>query len=285
MANPIRVLVVSDLHAGSDVGLWPDKGMPMPDGTERPLNSGQKHLLSCWRHLTNVVKNDIRPDIVVVNGDLLDGDQRKSAGTEAVTTILPAQQKAAIKLLEPLTGSAKEVYVTRGTPYHDGLRGMNVELVADQLGAVESAPGWHSWNLLDLEINGVVLNIQHGISASSGLYRATALDREGIWSALAGKDGKVPKADAVVRSHVHSFVAVQHPSKWIVVTPCWQLQTEYMRKNSAYRMLPDIGAVILDVDPSAKKKGEDPINLRKLLYSLPVTKPITSKVGGGDNES
>lgn len=277
MAKPVRVLVVGDLHCGHEVGLWADRDLPMADGRELPLNSGQAHLLKCWRHLQVLAKEEIKPDIIVVNGDLVDGEQRKSAGTEAVTTIITAQVKAAKKLLEPLTSLAKEVYVTRGTPYHDGARGMIVEGVAEGLGAIGETPGWHSWSVLDLEIQGVVVNVQHSISVMSGLYRSTALDREGIWSALAGKERGLPRADAVVRSHVHIFVHVEHPTKHILTVPAWQLQTEYMRKNSAYRMLPDIGAVVLEIDPAAKKNGEDPILVRKILYPLPEVRAWRSK--------
>src|SRR5579885_3594350 len=34
--------------------------------------------------------------------------------------------------------------------------------------------------------------------------------------------------------HVHPGVYVQHPTKHILITPCWQLQTRYMRRLSAY---------------------------------------------------
>jgi len=277
MGKVVRVLVVADLHSGHEGGLWPDKDLPMPDGRELPLNVGQKHLLACWRHIYQTAKEEIKPDILVVNGDLVDGEQRKSFGTEALTTIIAAQTKAAKKLLEPLASLVKEVYVTRGTPYHDGARGMIAEGIAEGLGAIGPNSGWYTWSLLDLEIGGVVVNIQHSISVATGLYRATPLDREGIWSALAGKEGKVPKADAIIRSHAHVFVHVEHASKHIAITPAWQLQTEYMRRHSAYRMLPDIGAIWLEIDPALKAKREDPIRLHKVLYDLPEVKPWRSK--------
>ena len=83
-----RILFVGDLHCGHEVGLWPDKELPMPDGRELPLNDGQKHLLACWQHLCGVAKEEIKPDILVVMGDLVDGEQRKSFGTEALATLI-----------------------------------------------------------------------------------------------------------------------------------------------------------------------------------------------------
>lgn len=285
MARPIRILLIGDLHAGHEVGLWPDRDMPMPDGRELPLNSGQQHLLKCWKHLTDLAKNDLKPDILIVNGDLVDGEGRKSFGTEQQTTIISAQVKAAKKLLAPMTALVAETYVIRGTPYHDGARGMIAEAVGEALGAQQSVSGWHTFSVLDLDIEGVIINVQHSISVASGFYRATPLDREGIYSALTGKEGKAPKADAVARSHAHVFVHVEHPTKHIFTVPCWQLQTEYMRRHSAYRMMPDIGAVVLDVDPRAKRRRDDPILLRKVLYDLPDMQPHASAVRRKEEEA
>lgn len=276
MSKLVRVLDLGDLHTGHEVGLWPEEGMPMPDGREIALNEGQKHLLKCWNHLYRYARDEIKPDILTVHGDLVDGEQRKSYGTEASTTIIAAQIKAARHLLEPFVGLVKEVYILRGTPYHDGARGLIVEAIGESLGAIGPTSGWHSWSLLDLDVQGVIINIQHAISIATGFYRATPLDREGIWSALAGKEGKVPKADAVLRGHAHVYVHVEHPSKHILISPCWQLQTEYMRRHSAYRMIPDVGAVVLELDPKAKARGEDPVTVRKVLYPLPEVIPHLS---------
>jgi hypothetical protein len=46
-------------------------------------------------------------------------------------------------------------------------------------------------------------------------------------------------------------------------------------------MIPDIGAVVLELDPDAKRAREDPITVRKILYPLPVLEPFKSGVTGG----
>jgi hypothetical protein len=110
-----------------------------------------------------------------------------------------------------------------------------------------------------------------------GFYRATAMDREMQWSAMTGKDDRkgMPKADFLIRSHVHFFLGLEHSSKQGVITPCWQLQTKFMRKNSVSRMLPDIGGLLLEVDGQAKERGEAPCRVLKELYRLPPV-PVTS---------
>ena len=73
----------------------------------------------------------------------------------------------------------------------------------------------------------------------------------------------------MIRSHCHFFVHVEHASKHVAITPCWEMQTRYMRKNSIYRMLPDLGGMLIWLDGDLKKRKEDPIVIRKILYDLP----------------
>lgn len=274
------VLVVSDLHCGSIFGMLPPNFLSSADVVvnQNPL---QKYTWDCWVDLCKRV-GDI-PEIcaVVVNGDAVDGGQRMQNGSELCLPLIADQASAAYECLRFLKDHVKPkvpFYFVQGTEYHDAKAGRELETVAERLGAkpygsLVNGTGKFSREFLDLEIDGVVLNFAHGIGVAGGFYRATAVDREGIWSALAGKEGKAPKADAVIRSHCHFFVHVEHASKHIAITPCWQLQTRYMRKNSVYRMMPDLGAMIIWLDGDLKKRGEDPIVVRKVMYSLP---PIRS---------
>ena len=264
-----RVALVSDLHCGSIFGLAPESFRTSDDRIYQ-LNPGQRFLLEVWKHAISAIKK-IRPDAIIVNGDVIDGMQHAQRGTELTLPLLFDQRGAAIELLKPLAKLAP-MYFVQGTEYHDCKAGASVESVAEDLHAVRYTglgTGKFSKEVLDLDIDGVVLNVAHGISVAVGFYRATPLDREGIWSALAGKEGKSPRADAVIRAHAHSFVHVEHPSKHIIQMPCFELQTRYMRKNSVYRMMPDIGFIWLDVDPKEKTRGQDPITVHKQLYPLP----------------
>jgi hypothetical protein len=266
------VLVVSDLHCGSIFGMMPP-GFIGKAGAVINQNPGQKYLWECWEHLAARVK-ETPIAAVVVNGDVIDGRQEAQRGTEMALPLQGDQVRAAevcLKHLKESTGAA-EWFFTQGTEYHDHKAGEAVEGVAEALGARQyrgAGTGEYSREVLDLEIEGVVINVAHGISCSGGLYRTTAPDREAVWSALAGKEGKLPKADALIRSHAHYFTHVEHPTKHAVVCPCWQLQTRFMRKNSVYRMVPDIGALFIWVDGEAKARREDPIVVKKLLFDLP----------------
>lgn len=284
-ATKKRVLAVSDFHAGSIYGLWPPSVEVQSGQTGRSISytEGQAALWESWLELLRLLKT-VQLDAVVINGDIIDGRQKAQLGTEALTVNLAEQRTGAIAILQSLrdvVGPDVPMYFVQGTEYHDEKAGDEAEKVAESLFGAPAPEGLgigrYSKEGLNLEFPGnIVVNVQHGISVSGGLYRATALDREGVWSALAGKEGKYPRADAVIRSHAHYFVHVEHQSKHLVITPCWQMQTRYMRKNSAYRMAPDIGAILLHIDTEAKANHRDPVRIEKILFDLP---PIgTTKV-------
>ena len=272
------VLVVSDIHVGHHLGLA-HPNMKDPWGKPATLNEGQEYLWHCWQHLIGEAR-ERKPSVLVINGDLLDGEGRLSAGNEQSSTITAWQQKMAVKVLEPLAAVADEVWVVRGTPYHDGRLGIDVEPVAAALGAraERGNKDWHSHDTLDLDVDGVILNVHHEIQSGQYWYKSTGFDREGALAAFAGMSGKFPQAKCIVRSHLHYFMHVEHSSVHIVGTPCWQLQTFYMQRKSPYKMIPDLGAVYVEIDHGAHREGEDPITIRKRLYRLPARRAVRSGV-------
>lgn len=277
-----RVAVVSDNQVGSVFGMMPSDYTSRA-GARIEQNAGQKYLWKCWIDMCQRFRN-LAPDVLVFNGDEIDGAQPAQHGTELCLPLIPDQEDAFVQAAEMLISSCPSrpaIFITQGTEYHVGKGGSSVESIGQKLGAEQYyglGTGRYSREVLDLDVDGVVINFAHHISVSTGLYRATAPDREALWSALAGKEGKMPKADALVRSHVHHFVHVEHATKHVLITPCWQLQTRFMRRHSVYRMLPDIGYVWLEVDPIAKQQGEDPIIVRKWLYNLPPYVTVKAKL-------
>ena len=265
-----NIVVVSDLHVGSIFGLMPPGFVSVsgaPEGNEVNLNIGQKYLWECWTDLCSRLKK-MKVAALVFNGDCIDGKQRKSEGAGLCLNRCSDQAAAAAvvaRTIQKACGFPK-TYVIKGTPYHSGTAGDEEDRFAKEINAGRAL------RFLDLDIDGVVLNFLHGIGVGGGLYRATSMDREAMWSALAGKEGRAVKADCLIRSHAHYFLHLEFGSKHGVVNPCFQLQTDYALKSSQYRMLPEIGNTIIRVDPEAKRNGEDPIHVEKFLYKLPVPK-------------
>jgi hypothetical protein len=275
-----RGIVVSDIHSGSIYGLQPPKFETFSSVTVEQ-NVGQQFLWQCWLDFAKRVK-EFKPNFVIVNGDVVDGPQKKNQGTELALIAPGDQVRAAIETLDVLRKAAPKAkfYFTQGTPYHVGEWGDHEEAIA---GALDATPylsvgtGKLCREVLWLAMEGVILEAAHHISGGTGFYRLTSLDREAQWSAISAKDATkgIPKADLLIRSHVHNFAYGEHASKQVLTTPCWELQTRYARKHSVHRLHPDIGGIMIEVDGKAKLKGEAPCVIRKELYSLPAVN-ITS---------
>lgn len=272
-----RLCVISDLQCGSIFGMLPPDFITA-EGVPKLQNAGQRYLWECWEDFTGRAAK-YKPSIVIVNGDLIDGKQRKSEGVELSLPIMHDQVRAATQCLKYLKAELPPCrwFFVRGTAYHVGAAAEFEEAVAESLG------GEHYWSVgsgtlvrevLWLDIDGVIVEASHHIGVTQGFHRLTALDSEMQWSAMTAKDESkgIPKADLIIRSHVHNFQHAEHASKHGVVTPCWQLQTTFMRKKSTYRMLPDLGGLLIEVDGAAKKRGESPVDIHKELYPLPAVK-------------
>src|SRR5438105_1280208 len=96
-----RILVLSDLHVGSMFAVLPPKAI-VTEGDkpiEVPLNDAQQYLWKCWRHmLANVGKLDM----VLVNGDQIDGSAPKDLGQFLSLRKISDQIAACVALLQPL---------------------------------------------------------------------------------------------------------------------------------------------------------------------------------------
>ncbi len=261
MSKQSKILVISDLHVGSIYALWhPDSEIK---GTRWNLNVLQNALWKAWNEMLETI-NKKRFDAIVVNGDVIDGIQQKSRGIPCITTDISEQAEGAICLLKDLRKLTDHMFLIRGTEYHDSICGEAINEIGRALNCDPFKKGQYSSAVLNLEINGSIINFSHYISVMTGLYRATALDREGVWASISGKT-KTPDAKCVVRSHLHYFIHVEHSSRHIVVTPCWQLHTEYEIRKGYYRFFPEIGIVIISVDNTE----QDPISIKKLLWKTP----------------
>jgi len=202
--------------------------------------------------------------------------RQRAAGAATVATVRHVGEREVVGLSTSSGTYIADGFGHHNTEYHDERAGQSADAVAEALHFQKysgAGTGRYSREVLDLDVDGVILNFSHGIGTSSGLYRTTAVDREAVWSALSGKDGKALRADCLVRSHAHYYTHIEHASKHAFITPCFQLQTRFMRRGSVYRMLPDIGAAMIHVDGEAKKRGDDPIRVSKKLFPLPKMRP------------
>ncbi len=221
---PESILFVGDLHAGSHFAPWPWN--PIEE-------TGSAYMTDCFRHFVGQVEPF---DLLVLNGDLIDGPQRKQGGRGVYNVALHKQTEGAIELLRPLAAKAKRIIRTDGTPYHeDGDNALGLLDLA--LGVTKRA------QMIDLDLGNGILNIAHHPGGGSALYLGTKLDKEGIWSALAAANDKLPDARWIVRSHIHEYGELHTLKKSVVTLPAWQLPTPHATKGNHWRWQPDLGAV------------------------------------------
>lgn len=202
MAKPKRVLLIGDLHCGHRAGLTP----PQYQTRGGPEHIWEKFLRvqrDMWQLYAAAVKR-LRPiHCLIVNGDCIDGRGEKSGGVELLTGDRSEQCKMAvecIKLAEP-----KHIVMTRGTSYHVGEIESWEDIIADTLKTAGHIVkiGDHEW----INVNGHVFDVKHHIGGSQVPHgRLTAPARDEIWNALWAEAGLQPRANRIIRSHVHYCV-------------------------------------------------------------------------------
>ena len=190
-----RLLVLSDMHCGHLVGLTHPGDNPRYDD-ERKIVSEYRDFL--WEWFEKEVKALGKIDVVVHNGDAIDGKGKKSGGTEQIEMDRNSQAKMAANILSRIR--TKETRLTYGTGYHTG----NLEDYEDVVASVLGCP--KPSGTLDLELNGVVFNFKHKVGGSQIPHgRATGQLRDKLWARQWAARGEYPDCDVQVRSHNHYF--------------------------------------------------------------------------------
>jgi len=192
-----RVVIVSDFHCGHQVGLTP------PDFDAVPSSEGQRRQLyktrrRCWDFYKETIEALKPIDLLIVNGDCVDGKAPRSGGTELITSDRTEQVDMAAQAIK--IADASNVVMSYGTPYHTGdLEDWENE-VAKQVEALKI--GGHDW----VDVNGLVFDYKHFVGSSAVPYgRHTAVARDRLWGILWAEHGEYPRGDIIVRSHVHYF--------------------------------------------------------------------------------
>lgn len=262
MADPFRIRVVGDLHVGSDYGLWPPKFTWGEPERSYPQNRLQRWLWACWE---DMIKNYAPPDLLIVNGDLIDGEQRKDAGRNTMSPDIDLQHDAAAAALAPLVRKSKDWVVVKGSPYHE----TTFAAIAGHENFSGRAPrrwpsGGRVGQVLDFTVRGITLNVAHHPEGGAVLYEGTKMNRTILWSFLAEAAVGLPKARVIIRSHLHFYGLLQVHGKTMVHIPSWQLQTPREVKQAYFKYQPQIGFV----DILIHAQDDDPVVI-PIRYPIP----------------
>ena len=206
-----RVMVISDLHCGHLVGLTPEDWDAKPgEGYGSKAHSFYRMRRDGYRWYQKKCE-ELKPDWVIVNGDCVDGKGKKSGGTELLTADRNEQCDMAVAVIKE-TG-AKNVVMSFGTSYHTGVDEDWERQVAKGVdGHIESEG--------NLKVHGIVFNYRHFAGASSIPYgRGTPLAKEAVWNMLWAMRDEYPRADIILRSHVHYFTYIGDADYLAISTP------------------------------------------------------------------
>jgi len=243
--KPIRVLLPGDLHCGSNVGLTPPayqyKYISNSTTEEhRRQNKWSKLQKECWNWYVNTV-DILKPiDKAFIPGDLIDGDGKRSGGTELITTDRKKQVSMAIEALEVL--EADYMSMVYGTPYHTG-QAEDFEVdIAKHFGC---KIGGHEWE----NVNGCIFDLKHKQSntknPATSIWNEIVDNRE--WAIL----GEQPKADVLVRAHTHRFCFMRIEDCVGISIPALQAYGTKFGARQCSRKV-QFGLVALDIWPDGE---------------------------------
>jgi hypothetical protein len=234
------LVVVSDLHCGSDVGLsYPDATIGQGNTVGFGENYAQEWLWDCWRDAIAQVSKIAGKDkfVLLCNGDLIEGIHHGSA--EVIAAAMDDHIEIAIECIRPLSSMAQHLLVTLGTECHT--KGFE-HILADKLGAV----GGKAKNKWHFSINGTQCEATHHIGATSRSYLEASLLSIALGNARlqSFRAGHIPSR-VFVRAHRHAGGWYSDGDCLIAVTGGWQHLTRH-----GFKCVPDAiprpSVVVLD---------------------------------------
>jgi len=251
------VVVVSDMHVNSTVGLIPHE-IRFDDGSTRQSGTEQRWLWDQYQALLDHIKAEKRRldarVVVVFNGDGPDRN-RHSGGYDLLTFSRAEIVRFTYDTLIPLRRVADTFIVNRGTPAHEGGSGEMSELVAQRLEADKHPKrDTFSWWNVEADIGGVLFYCGHRPRSTSYYEhtRGNAARRvaHDLWDAYHRMGDRCP--DVFCFSHVHHWEDGHHNREVkVVYTPPWKLCDSWGHSMGFSPKVEPVGAWLFTV-----KNGE-----------------------------
>ncbi|MDD5363391.1 MAG: metallophosphoesterase [Ignavibacteria bacterium] len=234
-----RILIISDLHCGNRFGLTPPPWQYKErEGYYHKIGAFQRSLWTWYSSMIDKIKSEKPIDVLVCNGDAIDGKGERSGGTELLEADRNEQIKIAKTCIEQ--AAAKKIIIVNGTPYHTGKEDDFEATLAALLNAQYA-------NHCHINVDGVRFDIRHKVNSSVIPHgRYTAPRREAVWSAMWGERGLSEKADFIIRSHVHYFTLSEDAATTVITTPSLQGWTKYGSRECSG--IVDLGFLVIDCD-------------------------------------
>lgn len=209
--DPYLAVIESDMHTGSAHGI-----------SSSPKNKTQKSLLDRWQDTIKFINR--RPDLLVINGDAPDGQDKKCMSVE--DTDVPRQVEDAFNLI--MMWNPKRVVIVEGSAYHTGDTVQYEKFLAKHISL--AGVQCEFTTKFRARINGwFKFQARHKIGRSDVPYgQHTAPSRsqthQVINAALEARETGKPVAwpHLSVFSHVHYWSFAETAKGAVVTTPCWK---------------------------------------------------------------
>jgi hypothetical protein len=262
------VVVISDLHCGSTVGLSPER-WEQDDGGFYAASPAQKWLLERWEQFWETVRSMKRGRelTVVVNGDIVEGSRFGQISTVSAETM----EYVAGEMLKPVRKMAKRLYLIRGTPVHVKSGPGAEEQVGRTIGS-EKIGRNYSAQTLALNVGGVRFNFSHHPASAGGKLpwtRGTGVRSVAMQIFFNYKEHGEEPPDIVVRSHLHVYDSSPDSAPVFAVrTPAFCLANEFALKVGAQNApISTIGGLAFVIDDGRW-------HMEKLFYSTDPPKEV-----------
>ena len=224
MEKTKRVVAFGDTHCGHVAGLTPPEWQFRQESDNLYHKNFAEMQSSLWSWYVKTIASLKPIDILIANGDMIDGKGEASGGTEQLVMDRKEQVQMAKKCIE--LADAKKIVMTYGTPYHTGKEEDWEAILASEVNAKKI--GSHEW----FDVNGLIFDCKHFVSGSIIPHgRHTAIARDKLWNELYAIRGGQPMADVFIRSHVHYFNFAGEAQKLMIILPALQVYSKYGAKK------------------------------------------------------
>lgn len=211
-----RIIVISDPHCGHVAGLTPpDWQIAETKNSHTKRNKWARLQRELWEQYKLLLHKWGPFDRGFSLGDMIDGKGLRSGSTELITADREEQCDMAVQVHNEVRLHAHRGFKwigVYGTPYHTGNGEDWENIVADRAGFHKI--GAHEW----VDINGIIFDLKHFVSSSIIPHgRHTSIARDRLWNILWNERGLTPRANVILRGHVHYLNFCGGPD-WLALT-------------------------------------------------------------------
>jgi len=231
-----RVLIIGDTHIGSDTAVCPEE-IELDSGNVISANEIQLAILHEFRTMIDEVG---KVDLLILNGDLVDGVNYYGEGAGILTTSMDKQAEVAVDLLSEI--NFRKVVGCTGTPYHTKKNPNMDKRVIEDLGGVCMPE--ISLNIYDTRI---YANHRTPVRMSQWESRAQSVAKDILLNELNQMD--FGHYDIICKSHAHYYIGYDHGSSVGFVLPCFKGRDEFAKGSvNPFAFNPSIGYVMFDIE-------------------------------------